>query len=475
MARLLLLISNMKVLSLSPLIALGVMLMLSPFLSLVSINFLFAGDPLRPERVSRYQYRQTSYDFEPVLRDGRRGDGKHDTFIFESYDGKPITKLYDFNADGEIDTTQEWFRLENLEIEVRDRNFDQRLDLLIYTYPQRQYLLADRDDDGYIDRLVVKKCQIKTAICEDSSEQSYKIYVKASKIEISPPIPVSPSALFIKGVLLETLLGHSLVEEGVYVSQESTEKRRELQVLLDKREWENLLKKTMEYLDFPSDLLIKVMIIARADLPKGEHQQTRAQFRFPNIFYICPELIGDRLDIWLDTVDHEMLHALQNRKIFYHLRKTETSWEELAARLSGQSEFRSNLSPQEIDERVERDSRIVKEIPIVLSFRNQNILHAELEAYLYQLRRVVLYHSPDFDEATFQKSLFAHIYYDLIQENGLSELSFFRHVIEDARRLLPAYPISPDKVSPQIYLQMKLDTAKSHFPVVGIKVKLRKK
>lgn len=439
-------------------------LFLGLFLSLLpSLSSADEGKQLRPQRVNRYQYRGSAYDLEPIFSDGRRGDGKYDTFLYDSYDGKPITRLYDFNSDGEIDTIQEWIRIENLEIEFRDRNFDKKADLLICTYPERQYVFIDTNDDGIFDRLAIKKCQIKTAVCEDGSEQTYQTYEKVLNINISHVVPVSSSLPLVKNLLFKTLSN----EEADYVSRASTEKRRELQILLRNKEWEKLLQKTLEYLDFPSDLSIKLMIVDKESMAKGEYQQTIASIRFPSLFYICPELIDDRLHVWLELVDHEMLHVLQNRKIFYHCRRNGTSWQACADLVYHQRKRDPKVS---LEEKIEGDHRIVKDIKSALTFRVQNLLYTELEAYLYQQKRVVLYDPPNLEQAIFEKSLLAHVYRDLILENGLPNSPLFEHLLEDAKRLLPLHPVVAGQIPPDVYLQLKFDTAKTHFPIVKIRV-----
>lgn len=429
------------------------------FLLLLYTNLTKAdeGNPLRPKRVTRYHYEMTSYDLGPKYENGRYGDGKYDTFIYQSYDRKPILKKYDFNYDGATDTVQEWIRIENLEIETRDRDFDGRVDFALYTYPKRQYLFKDENQDGAFDYLAVKKCEIKKTTCFDGREETYTIYVPVFQIaSLNEPVASSSSRF-----LREMLTQYNLKEEFDYILSEFVEKREELQKLLDNQDWENLFTKTIEYLDLPSKLPMQIFIVRPEDMLKqNQHFKSGnavvpAYVRFPNIFILSPKHLGNDLNLWLKVVDHEILHAVQNQRIFYyiHQNKTKATWDDCLQHYFNRNDWIKFRTPPLSEE----------DLKMIVKFADlpETVAHVELEAYLFQIKRVYLYNPPDLDGSILERMMGAHIYKEIIEEKGWATDPFFDYVMNDAKDGLP--PLSNRERESHQYKYLKSCLLKLQF------------
>lgn len=432
--------------------------LLVAFLPLLHTNLTKAdeGNPLQPKRVTRYHYKMISYDLGPKYENGRYGDGKYDTFIYQSYDRKPILKKYDFNYDGVTDTVQEWIRIENLEIETRDQDFDGRVDTALYTYPKRQYLFKDENQDGAFDHLIVKKCEIKKTTCFDGREETYTIYAPVFQITHMTEPVASSSPRFLR----EMLTKYNLKEELDYVLSEFMEKREELQRLLNNQDWENLFRKTIEYLDLPSKLPMRIFIVRPEDMLK-ENQHFKsgnasvpAYTKFPNIFVLSPKHLGNDLSLWLSVVDHEMLHAVQSQRIFYyiHRNKTEATWDDCLHHFDRNDWITFSASPLS-----EEDLKMIdkfNQLPASIAYK-------ELEAYLFQIKRVYLYNPPDLDGSTLERMMGAHIYKEIIEEKGLATDPFFDYVMNDAKDALP--PLSNKERESHQYKYLKSALLKLQF------------
>ena len=366
------------------------------FLSLLYIP-LAVSQEVKSFISSRYHYTLTQKD--------RNSDGKYDAWIYESLRKEPIKEEYDENFDGIIDHTIEWIRMKNVKVESRDKNFSGSRDEIIFYYPKRQYVLVDEinyDRYKYFDRLFIK------------DEKGTLI----SKHVIDDEIP----SQLVPSLLVDLLIKKELNEEKLYVLDQTFKKYAEIQYLLNRKKWDLLLEKTREYLDFPSNDTLPIVL--KLIEP---NEKTPAALRRLKYLRVDPTFFKDA-DIWLSRIDHEMIHAIQAQRIFNFLNTDpKVSW---------------NNFTQYVDDQINGVNRGILDklfgsispsfFENYLSVLYASSYYAEYEAYVHTLRRGE-YHQLLYvpNRATYSDQLLIQAYIETIRENNLTPPAFFDYLTDD--------------------------------------------
>ena len=360
-------------------------------------------------------------------------------WTYRSYGNDALLKEEkDLNQDGQIDYTSEIIRIKNVTIETFDENFDGKIDKITFYYQKRRYILTDDNRDKVFDHLLITD-DLNTPI--------------ATKLIAEIPQEISP------GLLVRLLERHSLDEEKLYVLSENIQKHSELQWMLNKirREapqdvsrWEELFNKTREYLDLPLNDSLPLVFKFLEPQPIQNSIQGQAVVKYLHYFYVDPTIFKD-IDVWLSTIDHEMIHAIQNKRIFESLNKNpNVKWGDFT---------------QYVDDAINKVDRgwwhRTFQCPISKEFDQEyrdfslsSHALAELEAYIHITKRGE-YHNLLYShhQYTFSDQVFARAYLETVRGDNAPLPSLFDHL----RKGLQSMPFNLRNLP-----QDKLEKVKQH-------------
>ncbi|MBI3018127.1 MAG: hypothetical protein HYY62_09115 [Deltaproteobacteria bacterium] len=395
------------------------------FLSLLSSTSTVWAQEARHS--TRFHMRVYEYDFFPSGSTiGKPGNGVYDNWVYFSYNNQVLKEEYDFNEDGFIDRTVEWVRIKKVVIETEDKNFDKKVDILLFDFSPfalntttYKYEFRDTNYDGYYDTFFI---HTPTMIAQK---------------EIHEPIDTSIQ------FLIQTLEKTGLNEEKIFPLGQTFSKMAEIQTLLLKKKWDLFFQKTREYLDLPSNDILPVTFQLMTEDQIQNNPGMIAKAKDFKYLLINPHITKD-FDTWLWAIDHEMLRFIREQRVFEDLKKQEKSevtWDQLV-------QYHLDLVNG-------TDNGVLYDLfknPVPSSFYKkfkQSVqatpLFDELETHLYSYQRRNYYHLYILMKyPSYSNQIFMRAAYEIIHEMGLAIPDRYSKTLSEVKKILPILSKLPE-------------------------------
>lgn len=240
------------------------------------------------------------YGYFEWLYYDRNDDKKRDKEVLLSWAGVVVLESYDENFDGEFDKTVYLSTLRNVKVTCIDKNFDRRTDILLFEFPdQKKYQFIDKDFNRVFDEFTVepKIFPIPMFIMESTHNVWFSYYF-----------------------LLKFLKDKNLNQEFEYALHQFTTKYKELDLLLQQNKWNELLVKTLEYLDAPTLQQLPIVLIPATKKVISLLSEHAKAITIRN--KICFDSEDIDMYGWLRMIQHEVIHVAQNKRKPIPLRRS---------------------------------------------------------------------------------------------------------------------------------------------------------